>query len=180
MSQVTEYLRRSELLHPLPFNRQSVPLPITLSDTNCRPAANGISYVRGHSTARSRSRRLCLNECITQLSDTLGINHLFKVALAELALQSACEQYFGNAKWPGCFIIRSAAHSAAPTNGTSRLLEEVFSLCHGCSRISRWGTASVNLISERNRPQASARRTPVSLIRVNNQCGSSSTNLHSS
>ncbi len=75
--------------------------------------------------------------------------------------------------------IRSAAHRAAPTNGTSRLLEEVFNLRHGCSRITRWGTASVNLISEHNRPQASDKRTPVSLIRAINQRGSSSADLHS-
>ena len=45
--QVTSSLGRSELLHPLPLNSQSVPLPITLSNTNRRPTTNGISYVRG-------------------------------------------------------------------------------------------------------------------------------------
>ena len=74
----------------------------------------------GHSTALNLSRMECLKEWITQLSGTLGFNHLLRAALAELELHFCSLQYFGNAKVGFCSFMRVAAHKDAPTNGILR------------------------------------------------------------
>jgi hypothetical protein len=70
---------------------------------------------------------------MTHPSGTRGFNHLFSAALAELALHLASLQYLGKAKAEPASLIRCAAHSEIPTSGTCRLLDDVFSLRHGCS-----------------------------------------------
>ena len=81
------------------------------------PIASMISA--GHSTARSLSRMECLKEWITQLSGTLGFNHLFRAALAEFELHFCSLQYLGKAKAVFCSFMRVAAHKDAPTKRRS-------------------------------------------------------------
>ena len=71
----------------------------------------------GHSTALSLSLRECRNEWITQLSGTLGFNHLLRAALAEFELHFCSLQYLGNAKVVFRSFMRSAAHNDIPTKG---------------------------------------------------------------
>ena len=85
----------------------------------------------GHSTRRSLSRRLCRKEWMTHPSGTRGFSHLFSAALAELALHLASLQYLGKARVEPVSKILCAAQSDAPTSGTSRLLDAVFSLRQG-------------------------------------------------
>ena len=54
------------------------------------PSASTIS--EGHSTVRSLSLRLCLDECTTHPSGTLGLSHLFIDALAELELSCLAQE----------------------------------------------------------------------------------------
>jgi len=87
----------------------------------------------GHSTARRRSLRLWRKEWITHPSDSRGLSHLLRAALAELALHFCLLQYLGKANSAPLALISFAAHRDAPTNGIDLVLEDVFSLRHGCS-----------------------------------------------
>ena len=72
-------------------------------------------------------------EWITHPSDSRGLSHLFKVALAELALHFFLLQYLEKASSAPLALISFAAQSDAPTNGIDLVLENVFSLLHGCA-----------------------------------------------
>ena len=88
----------------------------------------------GHSIALNLSRMECLKEWITQLSGTLGFNHLLRAALAEVELHFCSLQYLGKAKVVFCSFMRVAARKDAPTNGILRRLDEVFRDRHVCSQ----------------------------------------------
>ena len=94
---------------------------------------NESTMSEGHSTVRSRSLRLWRNEWITHPSGNLGLSHLLSAALAELALHFSELQYLGKAYSFPLDLMCSAAHKDAPTNGMDLMLEDVFSLRHGCS-----------------------------------------------
>ena len=134
----------------------------------------------GHSTARRRSLRLWRKEWITHPSDSRGLSHLLRAALAELALHFCLLQYFGKANSFLWALVSFAAHRDAPTKGMDLVLEEVFSLRHGCSIKLIWGISASKTISEESRPQASESLIPVSLISAINHLGSSFRLRHSS
>jgi hypothetical protein len=80
----------------------------------------------------------CLNEWMTQLSGTLGFNHLLIAAEAELALLEEPRLYLGNKKrLPDAHSVAlEAAHRAFPTRGTHLWLPFVFSHLQACGEIS--------------------------------------------
>ena len=96
----------------------------------------------GHSMARNRSLRLCLNEWITQPLGTRGFNHLFNAALAEFELHFCSLQYLGKANPDGDKATLLAAQSEKPTNGICRWLDAVLILRYGCSFKSTNGVAA--------------------------------------
>ena len=128
----------------------------------------------GHSTALSRSLRLCRNEWMTQSLGTRGFNHLFNAALAELALDLVSLQYFGKANWWPCLKTCFAAQRDAPTSGICLELEPVFSRRQRCAVRLICGISPSRQISDVSKPQASYRRMPVSLISAISHLGSSS------
>ena len=68
---------------------------------------------------------------MTQLLGTRGFSHLFKAALAELALHFVALQYLARANVCCSFTTRFAAQSEAPTSGICLELEPVFSRRQG-------------------------------------------------
>ena len=70
---------------------------------------------------------------MTHPSGSLGLSHLLRAALAELALHFCVLQYLGKANSVPLALISFAAHRDAPTKGMDLVLEDVFNLRHGCS-----------------------------------------------
>ena len=95
------------------------------------PMASTMS--EGHSTALRRSLRPWWKEWITHPSGSLGLSHLLRAALAELALHFCVLQYFGKANALPLALISFATYRDAPNNGMDLVLEDVFNLRHGCS-----------------------------------------------
>jgi hypothetical protein len=86
---------------------------------------------RGIQLLLDGSLRLCRKEWITHSSGSLGLSHLFRAVLAELALHFCVLQYLGKANSLPCALISFAAHRDALTNGMDLVLDDVFSLRHG-------------------------------------------------
>lgn len=135
----------------------------------------------GHSTARSRSRMECRKLCMLAPSGTIGLSHLFKAALAELELVDPVRLYLGKANSPSprASSMRLAAHSEAPTNGTTLSLPLVFRRLQGCGVMlaTSWLSSSVWMSSHKS-PAASASLIPVSDTNATNQRSSSSNSRH--
>src|SRR6056300_228478 len=95
------------------------------------PMASTMS--EGHSMALRRSLRLWRKEWMTHPCGSRGLSHLLRAALAELALHFCVLQYFGRANVLPLALISFAAQRDTPTKGIDLVLEDVFSLRHGCS-----------------------------------------------